>query len=1277
MPDMKRILTTGSLLLATASLASGEVFEAFEGDGFGNWEVDGKAFGMAPAIGSAPESEVVFHGYSDSSLACSTHGGSQAKGTLTSPEFEVTSDFIIFLIAGGNEPGKTAVQLLQHGKVVREQTGNRSLTLQESAIDVKKFKGQKVRLRLVDEADGEWGFIAADHFQFDNWPKPKFPPQNVEPEAESAVASGIPGLKIPAGTQALVVADHQTHGIYSPTALAFDEQGALYIAETHRFRHGIEDNRSRLYWLLEDAAARTVEDRGKMYERWSEKFAPGYLTEKSEVIRRLTAQDADGRFTAANIYADGFNDPLDGTAAGVFAYEGSVYFSCIPKIYRLADSDGDGTADVRDVIEDGMGVRVSFSGHDLNGFKLGPDGRIYCSIGDRGFHFTTADGTSYDYPNQGAVFRFDPDGSNFEVIHYGLRNPKELAFDAHGNLFSVDNNSDQGDKARLVYIVDGADSGWRMGHQLMNSFHRQIGMEKRPPNMWMQERWWEPGSDLHPASIVPPVANITSGPSGLAYHPGTGYRNEDAGRFLVCDYRGSAANSGVWSFAVEPSGAGMAMKNAELEITGVCATDVTFSWDGDLYISDFIVGWESHAAGRVIKVSADKPHLAKQAKEVAALVAKGFTSLTAGELEPLLGHPDQRVRLRAQIALTRLDDGIEILCKVAANGDGLNRLHGVWGLGIIARRGAAAMPDEKQSRLNATRIQRAAEMLVGLLDGADPEKRAQIIKVLGDAGVREAVPFAKLITDPAPRVRMFAAIAAGKVGATEALSAVETMLAENADADAYLRHAGAYAFSNLATADALVAQSRRAASPSVRLAAVVALGHLKHAGAAEFLNDKAPRVVDEAIRVIHDQRIDGGRPQVAAILDAVDGRSFSDFMWRRVVNCAFRVGGKRNAARLVQAALEPKLPLVVRQEAVRLLGMWSKPDPIDASTGTYDALAERDPGEVAAVVKGHIGELLEADPSLLEGVILMFGKVHADLSEVPVAQLNTMMGDTAVPVAARAAMLPRWVEIAGEKARPTLVGLIDDPADELSLAAIDILLEWKHDGMTEVLIQQTHSEHPDRVRNAWSKLAAIPQLEVAATFANGVFQLANALGKHPAALEILAGARTRDEALVHIALQQYDQLVAASSDPLAAHYPTLLGGNTKLGLEDFLSHPAAQCMRCHKAGSRGSGDAGPNLKGISKSLTREQLLEALILPAARVAPGYGIVTLTLKDGTITGGVLYESSEEMVEIDVAGKRQRIPRTEIQTMAAPVSAMPPMSALLKPEEIRDIVEWLSGL
>ena len=94
-----------------------------------------------------------------------------------------------------------------------------------------------------------------------------------------------------------------------------------------------------------------------------------------------------------------------------------------------------------------------------------------------------------------------------EVVHTGLRNPKEIAFDQFGTGITVDNNSDQGDRARVVFMLEGADSGWRMGHQVLHSFHETAGIPNRPINQWMEEKMWEPKNDSQPGHIVPPMLN--------------------------------------------------------------------------------------------------------------------------------------------------------------------------------------------------------------------------------------------------------------------------------------------------------------------------------------------------------------------------------------------------------------------------------------------------------------------------------------------------------------------------------------------------------------------------------------------------------------------------------------------------------------------------------------------------------------------------------------------------------------------------------------------------
>ncbi len=1281
---LRTILAT---LALTASLpAATEVFQTFEGDGFDGWQAEGSAFGLAPIAGKTDDMAKPFTAYANDSLAASTHGGDAAKGSLMSPEFTIKEPYITFLIAGANVAEKTAAQLVIDGKVVREAVGKGSLRLEAALWDVKEFTGRQARIRLLDDEAGAGGFIGVDHIVFTSYPNQKFPATT---RAGKAFVEGlvptpvVAGVNIPIDSALKVEATYKDQQLTSPTAITFDEQGRIYVSETHRFRAGVEDDRDRLYWYLDDLASKKTSDRLALHEKWKSKLSIEKLTEKSELIRRLADTDGDGRIDESKVFADGFNDVLDGTAAGVFYYEGSLYFACIPKIYMLRDTNGDGVADERKVVEEGFGVRISLSGHDLNGFTLGPDGRIYGTVGDRGLSLVTKEGVAYDYPDEGAAFRFEPDGTGFEIFHTGLRNPKEIAFDALGNAFSVDNNSDQGDAARVVYLVEGGDSGWQMEHQAMHSFHRQIGLKDHPPSRWMDEKMWELENPAQPAFMLPPCAHLTSGPSGLTANPGVGFLESEAGRFLVCDYRGGSANSGVWSFEMKPKGAGMEMSDSRQFAWGIAATDVEYSWDGKVYISDFMGGWEAHEDGRLLSLDAgNKTWHAEDAASAARLMKGGFEQRSSAELANLLKHPDARIRLRAQLALTRKSDAFKRFSDATESSNFTVRIHGIWGLGILSRRGSSPLPAVEFASIPlAKNYVEAEKKLIALLQDKNPEIRAQALRVLGDVkNDTVPVPLGPLLGDESPRVRFFAALLAGKRKLLGYYGPICDLLQQNDNRDVYLRHAGIFALQHMAENPAILTALVANPSAAVRLAATVALRRMNSPSISNFVNDPDPKVADEAIRAICDNDLVSQRPRVAALLDDLSRRAWTPFMLRRLVHNSFRIGTAENAARVLKVAADPQVPEIVRQEALRLLEIWTEPFPADQLTGHWRPLVKRDPETIRPALVAALPGLLKQQGFVLTAALGLIGHYHLKIPGLDDNALRDLIRNGRLPAEARSAALDLLIQRKPENLRAFLSEITSDPSDEVVLTALAAIAKLAPETALPALEAAVNSTNVPRAQKTWEILATLTGKPVDAIFAQKLDELRAANGISPSAIELTAAASKRSAANVQAALAALEKSLAENPDPLTKWNSALEGGDPTAGAALFTSHPASECMRCHRAesGHAAGGETAPNLAGVAKRHPdRRYFLESMINPGAVIAPGFGAVLINFKNGaTLTGNLIAENPDHL-DIDAAGKSLRVNRSDIASVTPPASPMPPMGGLLTPGELRDLVAWLASL
>ncbi len=209
----------------------------------------------------------------------------------------------------------------------------------------------------------------------------KMPGRPVSPE------EAVRRMTVPDGFHVEIVAAEPD--IVNPVAMAFDERGRIWIAESVEYpRSSAGPGRDRIK-ILEDS-------------------------------------DGDGRADKFTVFADGLNIP-SGLAIGY----GGVWVANSPDILFLQDTDGDDHVDKTEVVVTGFGRDDT---HELpNSLTWGPDGYLYglngvfnpahVKQGDREFDFTCA------------MFRIDPRSRRFELFAEGTSNPWGIAFDPLGNAF--------------------------------------------------------------------------------------------------------------------------------------------------------------------------------------------------------------------------------------------------------------------------------------------------------------------------------------------------------------------------------------------------------------------------------------------------------------------------------------------------------------------------------------------------------------------------------------------------------------------------------------------------------------------------------------------------------------------------------------------------------------------------------------------------------------------------------------------------------------------------
>ena len=295
----------------------------------------------------------------------------------------------------------------------------------------------------------------------------------------------------------------------------------------------------------------------------------------------IADSNKDGTPDKAHVYCDKVKN-----CQGILALSGNVYVTADgpqgAALYRLRDRNRDG------LLEDVSAI-VKFEGkpseHGAHGLTLGPDGRIYCVVGNHSapkgiYHadspmknFYEGDLVQPRYEDPaghasgvrapgGVVFRTDVEGKKVELIAGGLRNAYDLAFNRDGELFTYDSDmeSDIGTTwyrpTRLYHVAPGSEFGWRSG--------------------------WAKWPDYY-VDVLPPTLETGRGsPTGVVFYDHLHFPAAYRGALFMADW----SEGRILAVRLKQDGAGYtADSEVFLEGKPLNVTDVAVGPDGALYFS--------------------------------------------------------------------------------------------------------------------------------------------------------------------------------------------------------------------------------------------------------------------------------------------------------------------------------------------------------------------------------------------------------------------------------------------------------------------------------------------------------------------------------------------------------------------------------------------------------------------------------------------------------------------------------------------------------------------
>lgn len=389
--------------------------------------------------------------------------------------------------------------------------------------------------------------------------------------------------------------------------------------------------------------------------------------------------------------------------------DGWVYLAERGRILRIKDGDGDGLADIEEVLAD-LDTEGDYPHNGLSGLAWHPNGDLIFALGENfaePWTLTSKDGTSFSGLGEGGIFRCQPDGSKLDRLARGMWNPFGVVARSDGEIFAVENDPGERPPCRLLHIVPGADFGYQ----------RAYGNDATHPFVcWNGEL----------RGTLPMVHPVGEGPCGVA----------ELGRGLLTP---SWSDHRLDFMPLEAKGA--TFTSSRIQLIGgsryfrpVCIAEDPRSSDSSKrawYVTDWVDGnYKLHGYGRLWKLKID---LEKAAKWVGP----------SGELP----SPNKEAELAEKIRSGKDDHSTEELLTLAQSSDAYISSAALNALAENAAdwKPAAFSKWNDSSRPFAVVALRLAEAdptawIPETLGDADPDVRFEALRWISDAQLDESLP---------------------------------------------------------------------------------------------------------------------------------------------------------------------------------------------------------------------------------------------------------------------------------------------------------------------------------------------------------------------------------------------------------------------------------------------------------------------------------------------------------------------------------------------------------